>query len=290
MSAVTERLRTSHARQLRQRLVEPTRTCDGVESEPIPYDLLLRGGTIIPGPNPVFAHDPQLTADAAVHSGRMLSSPPCDILLCARRQWLRRSTFLTAREGDKVYTAQRMTRYAFSSPQIDVATIATLATQLRVYKLLMETGTCKPKSDKELLNGRTDLTIRRFKFDHLLPHPNEFIWPDGGDDPSDPSWIFQKDGHYEYTGCLSDPKWVNRNVGESLYMFRSLSCEVSVAGKFADGQCNDLVDPRDSPIDLYIKEDLTIEKRERDGALRGVDHYVFVVNPDRISFVSKCAE
>jgi len=35
---------------------------------------------------------------------------------------------------------------------------------------------------------------------------------------------------------------------------------------------------------------LVIEKRERDGALRGVDHYVFVVNPDRISFTSKGAE
>lgn len=287
MSVVTERLRTSHAKQLRQRLVEPTRTCDGVESKPIPYDLLIRGGTFIPNPNPVFAHDPQLTAEAAVHSGRMLSCPPCDIPLCARRQWKRHSTFLAAREGDTVWTGYRMTRYAFASPQIDVATIASWATQLRVDRLLTEMGTCKPKSDEAILGGRDDLTIRRFKFDYLLPGPNDFIWPDGGNYPDDPAGILWTE-RQRYDDRTGEWKWPQQ-VGENVHMFRSLNCEVSIAGKFTDGLWNDLADPRDSPIDLYIKEDLTIEKRERDGALRGVDHYVFVVNPDRISFINKGA-
>jgi hypothetical protein len=277
MSVVTEQMKSFYRRELKQRAVEP-----------IPDDLLIRGGTFIPSPSPVFTHNPSLTTEAAVHSGRMLLCPPCDILLCAKRQWKRHSTFLTAREGDAAYTTQRMDRYAFCSPQIDLATIASWATQLRVDRLLMKLGVCKPKSDEELLGGRIDLVIRRFKFDCLLPGPNQFTWPDGMVYPNDPMKIFDRDKPYR--DYLTDTEIWDQRVGEDLHVFRSWNCEVSIAGKFTDGLWNDLAGQSDSPIDLHIKEDLTIEKRERDGALRGVDHYAFVVNPDRISFVSKGAE
>lgn len=248
----------TYEREVRKRAVEYSQTCDGVASSPLPLDLILRGGRFIPSPRPVFARHEDMCHEAETIAIRLMQKPPCDVLSAVDHEYLRTSCFTY---NGKVF---KTTRYAVSSPQADLHTLVAMTLELRIAVLLRDLLATTPSSSFE--------PTHIFTFNGLLLNPNDFVWPDGCDWPSDPFRIFQDDLLYiENDWHTKGPYWWKPEYRPRLTWNHELRIDAS----------------QGSPIKFVFKEDMNIEYRERDGAIRAVDQYAILIDETKVSLCEK---